>query len=86
MTAPAAQDQQQRQRAARVRHRLCVIQAMAARYGLPRVTLCGKVKTGPQRDGTASTNLPPCPMCHTVEAEHRATCPACLEYLGGGKG
>jgi hypothetical protein len=60
-------------------HKLCAVQAMAAKYGLARLTLCGKVMTGPQRATGGRSRLQPCPLCFEIVAEHRASCPACQQ-------
>lgn len=76
----------QQPRSPRVRHKLCYLQAVAARLGMQRVTLCGKVKTGKQTPG--GQNLPPCPLCYSLVAEHLATCPACIAHrqtMDGGR-
>jgi hypothetical protein len=71
----AVQERRERERRT---HKLCYLQALAARYGQHRVTLCGKVHTGPRR--RSSPPPPPCPMCFEVVAEHRATCEACIAH------
>jgi hypothetical protein len=77
VTAPAEQEQQQRQRVPKVRHKLCYLQALAAHYGQPRITLCGKTFTGPPKRDPAERV--PCPMCMEVRPAHRAGCHACQQ-------
>lgn len=77
MTAPAEQDQQQRQRVPKLRHKLCYIQALAAHYEQPRIALCGKVFTGTHKSDPQRRTY--CPMCMDALAAHRATCGACQQ-------
>ena len=80
MTAPVETPQEQDQDHLRRRHKRCVTQRLAAYYGQARVTLCGKVMTGPV--GSSGEPLTPCPICFELYADHVATCPACKEVKG----